>query len=94
MTRTARLLQRGNEGFQIVVAGGPVFHGREDGRWPVTYRPRYSTDPRPFLGWDSGFRYAGGELEAVPGNSGKSVEWDRAVCPECGSWLRHCTCDE
>jgi hypothetical protein len=65
MTRTAEMVAKYLDGFEVVVSGGPVFTGRKDGRWPVLYTPRHRTDPRPFQAVGSGFRYTGGELNAI-----------------------------
>lgn len=64
-SRTAALKERYLDGDHVFVAGGPLYPNRADGRWPVMYVPRFTTDPQPWASVGTEFRYSAGELFVV-----------------------------
>lgn len=92
MSITRKLRDQYLNGAIIVVSGGPVFQGRKDGRWPVLYIPRYTTDPRPWVAFGTEFRYSGGELSVLPKPDPYHIGWEDGLTL-CGSVSDRTTAD-
>jgi hypothetical protein len=63
--KTAEILKKMIDGADVVVSGGPIYSGREDGRWPVVHDPRNPDDPQPWVAYGTEYRYSGSELQVL-----------------------------
>lgn len=92
MTNRAELLrERYENGWEIVVDGGPVNPLRADGYFPVLYLPRSRNDKSRWVRADGfPFRYHSGELKAVHTIASREYEAceHHSGCKHTTTWKR------